>query len=179
MYSSSDQLNNIHDVGLRNISFASRIVESGDMLNVSVVAVNYGDYSETTTLTLKMNSTVINTVSFALNTGQAQQLQFTWQTIQPNWGRYTLTATLTPATGENQINQGDDSIAISWVRVSPPGDVNRDGVVNISDLSIIALAYHSSPGSPNWNPLADVNKDGHIDISDLSICAFWYHRTVL
>ena len=179
MYSSSDQFNNIHDVGLRNISFASRIVESGDKLNVSVVAVNYGDYSETTTLTLKMNSTVINTVNLALNTGQAQQLQFTWQTIQPNWGRYTLTATLTPATGENQINQGDDSISISWIRVSPPGDVNRDGVVNISDLSIIALAYHSSPGSPNWNPLADVNKDGHIDISDLSICAFWYHRTVL
>jgi hypothetical protein len=65
------------------------------------------------------------------------------------------------------------------VRVSPPGDVNRDGVVNISDLATIALAYHSSPGSPNWNPLADVDKDGYIGISDLSICALYYHKSVL
>jgi len=115
----------------------------------------------------------------SLSIGQIQLLQFTWQTVQPSWGRYKLTATLTPVSGENVINQGDDSNAISWVRVSPPGDVNRDGVVNISDLSIIAFAYHSSPGSPNWNPLADINKDGHIDISDLSTCAFWYHRSVL
>jgi hypothetical protein len=179
MYSSSDQFNNVHDVGLRNIVFASRIVESGDKLNVSVIAVNYGDFAESTMLSFKVNGTSIDNVTLALGTGQVQPVQFTWQTVQPNWGRYTLSATLTPVTGESPINQGDDNTAVSWVRVSPPGDVNRDGVVNISDLATIALAYHSSPGSPNWNPLADVDKDGYIGISDLSICALYYHKSVL
>jgi hypothetical protein len=179
MYTSSDQLKNIHDVGLRNIAFGPRIIESGDTLNVSVTAVNYGNYSESTTLTFAVNGTVIDTVSLALSVGQVRLVQFTWQTVQQNWGRYTLTATLTPVLGENVINQGDDNIAVSWVRVSPPGDVNRDGVVNISDLAIIALAYHSTPGSPNWNPLADVDKNGVINISDLSICALYYHKSVL
>jgi hypothetical protein len=179
MFSSSDQINNIHDVGLRNIGFAPRIIESGDTLNISVAAVNYGDYSESTTLAFKVNGTVIGTVSLALSIRQVQLVQFSWQTLYPNWGRYALTATLTPVPGENVINQGDDNTGISWVRVSPPGDVNRDGSVGIDDLAIIALAYHSSPGSPNWNPLADVDKDAYIGISDLSICALYYHKTVL
>lgn len=179
VYSSSDQINNIHDVGLRNIGFGSRIIESADTLNVSVTAVNYGDFSESTTLNIKANNTIIDTVTLSLSIGQVQLVQFSWQTAYPNWGRYTLTATLTPVPGESVINQGDDSIGISWVRVSPPGDVNRDGSVGIDDLAIIALAYHSSPGSPNWNPLADVDKDSYIGISDLSICALYYHKSVL
>jgi hypothetical protein len=179
MFSSSDQINNIHDVGLRNIAFAPRIIESGDTLNVSVTAVNYGDYSESTTLTFKVNGTAIDTVSLALSIGQVQIVQFTWQTVQPSWGRYALSATLTPVAGESVINQGDDNTAVSWVRVSPPGDVNRDGSVGIDDLAIIALAYHSVPGSPNWNPIADVDKNGDVTISDLSICALYYHKTVL
>jgi hypothetical protein len=180
MYENSDQINNIHDVGLRNIAFAPRIIESTDKLNVSATAVNYGDYFESaTTLTFMVNSTVIDTVNLALNIGQVQLVQFSWQTVYPNWGRYTLTASLTPVPGENAINQGDDNTGIAWVRVSPPGDVNREGSVGIDDLAIIALAYHSSPGSPNWNPLADVDKDGYIGISDLSICALYYHKSVL
>jgi hypothetical protein len=179
MYGSSDQINNIHDIGLRNIAFAPRIIESGDTLNVSVTAVNYGDYPESTTLTFKVNGTMINTVGLTLSVGQVQLVQFTWQTVQQNWGRYSLSATVTPVTGESVINQGDDNTGVSWMRVSPPGDVNRDGSVGIDDLAIIALAYHSSPGSPNWNPLADVDKDAYIGISDLSICALWYHHSVL
>jgi hypothetical protein len=145
---------------------------------MTVTAVNYGDYVETPTLTFKMNSTTIDTVGLTLAPGQAQAVQFIWQSNYPTWGRYTLTASVTGVV-ENSINQGDDAQTTSLVRVSPPGDVNRDGTVNISDLAIIALAYHSTPSSPNWNPAADVDRDGRIDISDLSICALYYHKTVL
>ena len=177
-YSTSDQINNIHDVGVRNLSFTPAIIESGDKLYTNVTVVNYGDYPESTTLTLKLNGTAVDTVGLTLNLGQVVGVPFTWQTVMPNWGRYTLTASLTPVTGENTINQGDDTIGVYPVRVSPPGDVNRDGTVNISDLSIIALAYHSTPGSPNWNPNADLNNDGSVGIDDLSTCALYYHKSV-
>ncbi|MBT9132591.1 MAG: Internalin-A [Firmicutes bacterium] len=51
----------------------------------------------------------------------------------------------------------------------PPieGDVNRDGKVDFSDLSAVASAFNSRPGSLNWNPAADLNQDGIVDIFDL------------
>lgn len=42
-------------------------------------------------------------------------------------------------------------------------DLNKDGVVNISDLSILLSRYNTS------DPIADVNKDGTVNIFDLSI----------
>lgn len=47
------------------------------------------------------------------------------------------------------------------------GDVNKDGIVNIVDLSIIALAYGSPQTDPTWNPDADLNKDGTVGLEDL------------
>ena len=47
------------------------------------------------------------------------------------------------------------------------GDVNGDGVIDRTDLNIIARAFGSTPGSPNWNPNCDLNKDGTVDGRDL------------
>lgn len=47
------------------------------------------------------------------------------------------------------------------------GDINGDGQVNISDLSILA-AHYGGPGSPAQG---DLNADGVVNISDLSILA--------
>ena len=64
----------------------------------------------------------------------------------------------------------------SDLRVEPPenlADVNRDGVVNLTDLVMIASNFHD----PDLEALAesnifpDVNKDGSVDIIDLLIAA--------
>jgi parallel beta-helix repeat protein len=56
------------------------------------------------------------------------------------------------------------------------GDINGDGVVDGSDLIIIARAFGSygpnylypgSPQHPRWNPDADINSDGVVDGSDI------------
>ena len=47
-----------------------------------------------------------------------------------------------------------------------PFDVNRDGVVNIQDLVLVAQAFGE------YNEKADVNGDGAVDIIDLLIVAF-------
>jgi hypothetical protein len=63
-------------------------------------------------------------------------------------------------------------------RVSPPGDVNRDGTVNILDAALIAFAFGSRPGDPRWNSAYDITHDGVIDILDVAIMAFYYGRGV-
>jgi len=52
-----------------------------------------------------------------------------------------------------------------------PWDLNQDGIINVLDLSIVAKALGSVPGSPNWNPRADLNADGTVDVLDLLIIA--------
>jgi parallel beta-helix repeat protein len=50
-------------------------------------------------------------------------------------------------------------------------DLNRDGIINIIDISIVANAFKSRPGSANWNAVADLNKDGIVNILDMSLVA--------
>jgi subtilisin family serine protease len=58
------------------------------------------------------------------------------------------------------------------------GDVNSDGSVDITDLSIQAQAFGSAPGADNWNPECDIQKDDLIDVSDLARLGRNYNRTV-
>ena len=51
------------------------------------------------------------------------------------------------------------------------GDINGDNKVDIRDISLVAKAFGSVPGSPGWNPVCDVNYDGTVNIKDISIVA--------
>lgn len=58
----------------------------------------------------------------------------------------------------------------SFTSVAPPGleaDLNGDGVVDILDIVIVAAAFGSSPGAPNWDVRADLNGDSAVDIIDM------------
>lgn len=48
------------------------------------------------------------------------------------------------------------------------GDVNSDGVVNISDLAAVGVAFGTMLGGPGYDPRADLNNDGVINIEDLA-----------
>ncbi len=57
-------------------------------------------------------------------------------------------------------------------------DLNADGKVNIQDITIVAIAYQSKLGDPNWNELADLDKNGIVNILDISMVAKDYGKTV-
>ncbi len=57
-------------------------------------------------------------------------------------------------------------------------DLNADGTINILDITIVAMAYGSTPGDQNWNELADLDRNGIINIIDISTVARDYGKTV-
>jgi parallel beta-helix repeat protein len=61
-----------------------------------------------------------------------------------------------------------------WVRL--PGDINGDGAVDIYDAILLANAYNSTPGKPNWKPNADINGDNIVDIYDAILLANSYNQ---
>ncbi len=58
-----------------------------------------------------------------------------------------------------------------------PGDVNGDGVVNSTDLTLIISSYNERSGDPGFNPNADLNGDGIVDIDDLVTAGLNFGRT--
>ena len=57
-------------------------------------------------------------------------------------------------------------------------DSNKDSVINIIDISIVATSYGSRLEDPSWNAAADLDKDGQITIIDISMVAKHYGRTL-
>jgi CubicO group peptidase (beta-lactamase class C family) len=64
------------------------------------------------------------------------------------------------------------------VTVTFTTDLNKDGRINIQDITIVAVAFGSNQGTPNWNELADIDKNGLINIVDISNVARDYGKTV-
>ena len=102
-------------------------------------------------------------------------LTFDWNTTGFAEGNYTITAYAEPVPGET--NTADNNFTGGWVFVSMVGDLTGptpgvpDGKVDIRDISLVAKAFGSVPGTPAWNPNCDINNDGRIDIRDISIVA--------
>ena len=51
------------------------------------------------------------------------------------------------------------------------GDLDANGVVNIVDVAIVAIAFGAFAGQPKWNALADMNFDLSVDILDVTTVA--------
>jgi len=56
------------------------------------------------------------------------------------------------------------------------GDLHRDGKIDMRDVAIVAKAFNTQPGDPNWNPNADLTgpegvPDGKVDMRDVAVVA--------
>jgi hypothetical protein len=104
------------------------------------------------------------------NPPQAQTyLGFSWkpttQKLQPGQS-LAITHTLTVSLNTKNINKFSFNMIYELVQYMP-WDMNRDGKIDIVDITIVTLAYKSTTGSRNWNPNADLDKNGEVDILDL------------
>jgi Leucine-rich repeat (LRR) protein len=79
---------------------------------------------------------------------------------------YTL---LVPAGAvKDQFNNGTvlDSI-IAFITEKAPEDINKDGLINIFDVALVARAYGMKSTEEGWNQALDVTGDGIINLFDL------------
>jgi hypothetical protein len=98
----------------------------------------------------------------------------------------TASATLGISNGLDQITAEDQTNLnnIQTIVFTPttshglPGDIDGDGRVTLPDLVLLAHAYGSRPGDPNWNPNADIAEPwGVIGLTDLVTLAVYYNRS--
>ena len=165
----------IHDIAIIDVIPSKNVVGQGYSLNINVTAANQGDYTEVFNITVYANTTVIQTQTLTLTSGNFTTITFTWNTSGFAKGNYTISAYAWPVQGETDTV--DNTLIDGTVYVGILGDVNADSVVDIFDLVTVGNSYGSGPGAPKWNPNADINGDDIIDIFDLVLVANHYGET--
>jgi len=72
-----------------------------------------------------------------------------------------------------------DKYPLVWCVPFVEGDINRDGIVDIFDIVIVAADFGRpiDPPLPISDPRADVNRDGIVDVFDLVIVAADFGKT--
>lgn len=165
------------DVAVSDVVPFANQVYVGDIVNITVVVENYGTQTETFNVTVFYDNSTVQTQDVVdLAAGAQRNLTFSWNTtgVQPCCN-YTVKAEASVAPDE--IETANNVYIDGTVKVKMQGDVSGDGIVDILDLSIVAVSYGQFEGEPRYNPDADLNKDGIVDIGDISIVCIHYGET--
>ena len=91
--------------------------------------------------------------------------------VYSDFGTYIVTLNVSDSEGLWGITQ-------MQIEVHPfTGDLNKDNVVDMRDISIVCKAFGSFPGRADWNSEADLDKNDRIDLRDIGIVClnFWKH----
>jgi hypothetical protein len=164
----------IPDIAVTNLTCQKTAIPEGDSPALNVTLENQGAQTESFNLTVYANTTLIHIETVTLGAGANQTTTFFWNTTGFTRGKYVLNASVLPLPFE--IDASDNTLQIE-VALTIPGDANGDMKVDIYDAILVANAYSSKPGSPNWNPNSDINGDNVVDIYDAIILANNYGKT--
>lgn len=168
-------LYSFHDVAITEIRVSRTVVGQGYSVLINVTMANLGNYTETFKVTVHANVTAVESQNATLTSGNTTILTFTWNTTGWTKGYYAVWAYAEPVASE--ISTEDNTYTDGVVTVVMQGDVNADGIVDIFDITTVALAFNSKPGNSNWNPIADINNDGTVDIFDIVVVAIHFGET--
>jgi len=168
----------IRDVAIINVVPSRSWAYQGWEVNITVTAKNKGPHvNETFNVYAYYDSNLIGSFTVEdLPPGNETTITFIWNTTdaQP-CHNYTISAQA--ETVPYELNITDNLYIDGNVKIRLLGDVTGDGVVDGSDMALVALAFASYPGHPNWNPDADLNRDNVVDGSDLVLVARNYGKS--
>jgi len=188
VYSNNDSffynVNPSHDISgrARYITPLNTSVHVGEIAKINVTVLNEGTVSESITLNVYANDTLIGTTGLSLNgTGNFENRSRTytvnWNTTGFALGRYNISATVPAVTGE--VDTADNTyMGEKQVTILPIADIDHDGTVNVDDLTSLVQVYGTTSTSSNWNPSADLNKDSKIDAEDIFLLGRDYGKTI-
>jgi outer membrane protein assembly factor BamB len=132
----------IHDVAVTNVVFSKTIVGKGYTDDFNITEANYGGYTETFAVTIYENGTAMGGSKAILTSGSSAHLTGIWFTAIYPYGDYIISVNVTLASGET--NSWTGPFTYGTVKVTIPGDINGDGVVNAKDLGILATYWLQS-----------------------------------
>ena len=171
----SNVLGGNYGVAITDVTPSKTIVCQGYSADVNVTVQNQGNVMEGFVVNAYCNSSSFGAEGVVLPIGASTTLTLTWDTIGSAKGIYTISANA--SIFPNETLTGDNTYTDGTVRVNIVGDMNSDKKVSITDIVIIALAFGSKPGDPNWNAISDVNNDGKVTITDVVIAAIHFGET--
>jgi len=157
----------LHDIAIVDVVPSTNETYVGRIVNVTVVAKNFGDVAENFTVKIYHNDISFGTFDVKnLNSGANITIIFNWNTtdVAPSKTPYKVKVEAEAVPYEANLTNNvyfDGDVIIKIV-----GDVNGDGTVNIDDLVMWDSAFNSKSGDINWNPQADINGDGIVDKED-------------
>ena len=104
----------------------------------------------------------------------SERSEWLWDTNSIPDGRYYIRAVVKDSRGAVTDVYSEGAVIISQ---PTPYDLNRDGVVNIIDLVLVANRFGETiVGQPDANP--DLNGDGVVDILDLVLIAAHFGESI-
>ena len=147
----------------------------GESTSFTVTVSNPGDYTESSTLTFYINSTLLGYKTLTLDPGTSQIYTFVWASSGHDAAKYVAIAEVAPVPREvlTQNNRLNSRFLLTFF-----GDVNRDGVVSIIDVSTIAVHFGTSIRDSGYYEQADLNHDRVINILDLALCTLDFGKRV-
>jgi hypothetical protein len=168
-----------HDLGITGITSSKSVTGEGYSLPINMTTINYGVYTETFNVSFYVNTTLVESQTVTLASGNSTTITFTWNTTDALYGNYALSAYAEPVLNETYVADNN----CTWiVHVGVPGDVSSttpgvyDGVTNMKDIAYMVALFNTRPESPNWNPNADVNNDGVCNMKDIAICVAYFNQ---
>ena len=188
----STGINPVYDVRVSGLSASNNLgtaweypgglasIGQGAIETITVAISNIGDNVESVTATLTATNTTSSTVgtrTYLVGPGNTMNFYYYWNTTNIKPGRYQLSVSLNPLSGETFGNMGDNYyLKTNQIHVIPMGDTDQDGSVTITDISVFFYGYGStsSCSCSRWNPYADIRNTGVIDIIDVGIATSKY-----
>jgi hypothetical protein len=164
----------IRDVAITDIAVSTNATYPGWAVGINVTVANFGNATETFTVTLYYDTNVIQTKDVTSLAPKAiLLLTFSWNTAGvPCYHNYTIKAVAT--TVPEEITTSNNVFVDGPVEVKIKFDVNGDRYVNIEDVVIVCAAFGSHPGDDNWDQNADLNNDAEINIKDIVLISIHF-----
>ena len=170
----------VHDVAVTDvetfITVCAHIYHPFDIIfenytvSINATIENQGDFGETFDVTLKYDSTLIQTIyDLYLDAHTSTNVTFTWDTHGVTKGTYTITV---EAVLPTDADPGDNTKPYGPVKVTWLGDMDGDFDVDEDDLWYFCAAFIDYYKIHVKDPLCDLDRDCDIDEDDLwGFCA--------
>jgi hypothetical protein len=160
------------DVAITSVSLSKTVVGQSNICEVNVTAENQGGYSETFTVKIYANQTVIGTQTVTLSVGSFTTITFAWNTTGFAKGNYTVSAYANPL--QDETNTTNNRFTYGTLAVTILGDVDGNFEVDIYDVTFICECYDSKKGTPPYYPNCDIDGNDMIDIFDVTTACITY-----